>query len=220
MIPRRTQFTQHLIRENGLDRDGFAGCFAAWLLCIGMSFHALAKWWGDWGERDQPHAGVDLCLYQDGQGYVRRLDESTRIPAMYDGTVVRTCDDFLGRSIMMAHRLPDGDTFYTLYGHTVPRPDLEIGRAVREGEVVARLAGVPQSKTSVLPHLHVSLGRAPCAVAHDRLDWETIASTLTLLDPLQVMDGPFQVLNSASMCRDLVQALKDGSFSLPGLADG
>ncbi len=185
-----------------------------------MLFHAPAKWWGDWGERDQPHVGVDLCLYRDGQGYVRRLDESTRIPTMYDGVVVRTCDDFLGRSIMMEHRLPKGGTFYTMYGHTVPRGDLQVGQAVREGEIVARLAGVTRSETSVLPHLHVSLGWAPCAVAHDRLEWEMVAETLTLLDPLQAMDGPTQVLKPASTCRDLVQALKAGSFSLPRLADG
>jgi hypothetical protein len=68
--------------------------------------------------------------------------------------------------------------------------------------------------------LHVSLGWAPCAIAHDRLDWETIAETLTLLDPLQAMDGPFQVVKLASACRELVQALKAGSRPFPGLADG
>jgi murein DD-endopeptidase MepM/ murein hydrolase activator NlpD len=163
--------------------------------------------------------GVDLCLYQDRQGNVRRLDENTCIPAMYDGVLVRMCDDFLGRSIMMEHHLSEGGAFYTMYGHTVPQPGLQVGQAVREGEIVARLAGVARSATSVLPHLHVSLGWAPCAIAPERLDWETIAETLTLLDPLQAMDDPFRVFKLASACRELVQALKAGSFSLPGLAD-
>jgi hypothetical protein len=185
-----------------------------------MSFHALAKWWGDWGMRDQSHVGVDLCIYQDRQGNVRRLDENTRIPAMYDGVVVRTYDDFLGRSVMMEHRLPKGGAFYTMYGHTVPRDAFRVGQAVREGEIVGQVAGVAQSETSVLPHLHVSLGWAPCAIAPDRLDWETIAETLTLLDPLQAMDCPSQVLEPASTCRDLIRALKAGSFSLSRLTNG
>jgi hypothetical protein len=185
-----------------------------------MSYNAVAKWWGDWGERDQPHVGLDLCLYRDGQGNVRRLDENTHIPAMYDGVIVHTCDDFLGRSIVMEHHPPEGGTFYTMYGHTAPRRELKVGQAVRNGEIVARLAGVTCTETSVLPHLHVSLGWPPCAIAHDRLDWETIAETLTLIDPLQAMDGPFQVVKLASSCRELVQALKAGSRPFPELADG
>jgi hypothetical protein len=228
LIPKHTKFTQHFIRENGLDGDGFpcrkagrkAGRFAAWLLCPGMSYGALAKWWGDWGERDQPHVGVDLCLYRDGQGNVRRLDEKARIPAMYDGVVVHTCDDFLGRSVMMEHHLSEGGALYSMYGHTVPREDLRVGQSVREGEVVSRLAHVSLSKASVLPHLHVTLGWAPCAIAPQRLDWETIAGTLTLFDPLQAMDGPCQVIEPVSACRELVQALKEGSISFPGSADG
>jgi hypothetical protein len=220
LIPPGTHFAQYLIQENGLDKGGFAGRFAAWLFCPAMLFHALAKWWGDWGVRDQAHVGLDLCLYRDGQGNVQRLDESTLIPAMCDGVIVRTCDDFLGRSIMMEHRLPEGGVFYVLYGHTVPRDDLRVGQAVRGGEVVARLADAARAKSSVLPHLHVTIGWAPCAIAPDRLDWETIAETLILLDPLQAMDGPTQVLKSASACRELIEALKAGSVSLSGSADG
>jgi len=215
LIPTKTQFTAHLIRENGMDKGHLM-----WLLCPGMSFRAPAKWWGDWGVRDQPHVGVDLCLYQDGQGNIRRLDEDTRIPAMYDGVVAHTCDDFLGRSIMMEHRLPGRGVLYSMYGHTVPRLGIRVGQGVCEGEIVARLADATRSKTGVLPHLHISLGWAPCVVAPDRLDWETIAGTLTLLDPLRAMDGPAQVVEPASVCRELVQAFKDGPAYLPKLAGG
>ena len=220
LIPSRTRFTRHLIQANSLDRGGFAGHFVAWLLCPGMSYGAPVKWWGDWGVRDQPHVGLDLCLYQDGQGNVRRLDEETRVPAMYDGVVVHICDDFLGRSIVMEHGLPEGGAFYSVYGHTVPRPGLRVGQAVRAGEVVARLSDATRSRTGVLPHLHITLGWAPCAVAPDRLDWETIAGTLTLLDPLQAMDGPYQVVEPISACRELVQALKSGPPFLCGPTDG
>jgi hypothetical protein len=80
----------------------------------GMAFGAMDKWWGDQGRRERPHEGVDLCLYRDGHGEVRRLGEHARLPAMYDATVVRLCDDFLGRSVMMEHELPRGARLYTM----------------------------------------------------------------------------------------------------------
>ena len=231
MIPGRTRFTAHLIRENGLG-GGFAAreatcfaareatCFAAWLFCPGMAFGAKARWWGDWGARDQPHVGLDLCLYQDRRGNVRRLDEATRVPAMYDGVVVHTCEDFLGRSIVMEHGLAEGGAFYSLYGHTVPLPGLQVGQAVRAGQVVARLSDATRSRTGVLPHLHVSLGRAPRTLAPERFAWETVAETLTLLDPLPLLDGPTRVVEPAAACRELVRALKGGAVFVPGPAEG
>ena len=140
---------------------------------------------------------MDLCLYQDGQGEVCRLYEQARLPAMYDGAVVRLCDDFLGRSVMMEHDLPGGGKLYVMYGHTVPRPDLEAGQSVWEGEAVAYLAPLPPHKTGLLPHLHISLGWAPGAVAYDQLEWERIPDVLTLLDPMQALDRPVQMLGPA-----------------------
>jgi murein DD-endopeptidase MepM/ murein hydrolase activator NlpD len=168
-----------------------------------MLFHAVEKWWGDRGKRDWPHEGLDLCLYRDGQGRVRRLGEGLRIPALYGGTVVGFCKDFMGETVMIEHSLAQQGQFYTMYGHTRPESELQVGQVVREGEVIARLADATRSKTNALPHLHISLGwaacRTGCAIAYDKLDWETIPDTLTLLDPLQVLTRrPARVVNEIS----------------------
>ena len=163
-----------------------------------MQFVSTRQWWGDRGQREQPHEGIDLCLFQDREGELLRLNEQARLPAMYGGTVVRLCDDFLGRSVMIERDLPGQGKLYAMYGHTVPRPDLEVGQAVCEGEVIAYLAPLPPHKTGILPHLHISLGWAPGVVAYDKLDWETIPDVLALLDPAQVLDRPFRMLESSS----------------------
>src|SRR3989339_1498275 len=93
------RFTESLVRENALDECGFKG----WVFYPGMLFNAKDKWWGDQGKRDKPHEGLDLCLYRDQQDRVFRLDEKTKIPALYDGLVVRIFDDFIGKSVMMEH---------------------------------------------------------------------------------------------------------------------
>jgi hypothetical protein len=159
-----------------------------------MTFESRLKWWGDRGQREQPHEGIDLCLYQDSQGALYRLHEQAYLPAMYGGTVVRLCDDFLGRSVIIERNLAGQGKLYVLYGHTVPRPDLEAGQTVREGEVVAYLAPLPPHKAGILPHLHVSLGWAPDAVPASCLEWENVPGVLTLLDPTQVLDRPFWML--------------------------
>jgi hypothetical protein len=190
-----TRFTEHLIRENRLDTHspGTRG-FARWAFVPGMTFGSAVKWWNDPSQRDRPHEGIDLCLYQDRQGELNRLCEQARLPAMYGGTVVQLCDDFMGRSVMIECDLPGQGKLYAMYGHTVPRPDLAVGQAVCEGEVVAYLAPLPPRRTGILPHLHISLGWALGAVTHEKLDWETVPDVLTLLDPAQVLDRPFQML--------------------------
>jgi murein DD-endopeptidase MepM/ murein hydrolase activator NlpD len=184
----RSRFTEHLVRENGLADDRLAH----WILRPGMLSGAPVKWWGDGGKRIAPHEGLDLCFYRDQAHEIHRLHPGTRIPAMYDGTVVRVLDDFLGRTVVIAHSLPEGDgAFYTIYGHIVPREGLDVDRSVREGEFVARLTDASRSRDNALPHLHVSLGWTRDAIAHHNLDWETIPHVLNLLDPLPALGGRY-----------------------------
>ena len=189
-----TTFSERLVQENGLAARGLA----RWAFVPGMNFGSTVKWWGGGGQRAQPHEGVDLCLYKDRQGKLCRLYEGARLPAMVGGTVVRLCDDFLGRSVMVERDLPGQGKLYVMYGHTAPRPDLEVGQSVQEGEVVALLAPLPSSRTSILPHLHVSLGWSPDAVPADQLEWERIPDVLTLLDPVQVLDDKPANLSAVS----------------------
>ena len=69
MSLKQTCFTEMLIEANGLDPDEFQ----SWSFRPGMLFNSPDKWWGDHGQRDFPHEGVDFCLYQDRFGKVLRI---------------------------------------------------------------------------------------------------------------------------------------------------
>jgi len=185
---RKTQFNEFIIRENGLDKLGFK----EWIFYPGMLFNAPDKWWGDRGKRNRPHEGLDLCLYRDRWDRILPLDEKTKIPVMYDGTVVRIVNDLLGKSIIMEHNLHDNDNrrFCTIYGHTNPSVDIHVGRIVKEGDIIATIADPNKLKINILQHLHISLGWVSEVASYDKLDWETIgaSNTLTLLDPLHIID--------------------------------
>lgn len=163
-----------------------------------MLFHSLDKWWGDHGRRDKPHEGLDLCMYKDRRSRILRLDGKTKIPAMVDGVVVRIFNDFLGKSMIIEHDLHNNDSsrFCTIYGHTKPHGDLHVGSIVNEGDIIATLVDSIESKHNILPHLHLSLGWTSKCISYDRLDWETIGTpnTLTLLDPLHVIDAHYPAL--------------------------
>ena len=191
---KNTRFTEFLIRKNALDKGGFKG----WVFCPGMLFNSTDKWWGDQGKRDKPHEGLDLCLYKDREDTILRLGEKAKVPAIYDGIVVRIVEDFLGKSVVIEHLLSDFDNnrLCTIYGHTIPEDDLHVGKIVKKGDVVVTLADSSRSKTNIFPHLHISLGWTSKGISYDRMDWESIGApnTLTLLDPLQVIDWNHRIL--------------------------
>jgi murein DD-endopeptidase MepM/ murein hydrolase activator NlpD len=64
-----------------------------------------------------------------------------------------------------------------------------VGKIVKQGHVIATLAGSSTSQKGIFPHLHISVGWTCNEISYDRLDWENIGdpNTLTLLDPLQVI---------------------------------
>jgi hypothetical protein len=206
---RKTRFTEFLIRANALDKDGFE----QWIFRPGMLFNGLNKWWGDQEKRDKPHEGLDLCLYRVQRGRILRLDEKTKIPVIYDGVVVRIVNDFLGRSVIIEHSTSDSDNsrFCTIYGHTNPSDDLHIGRIVKRGDIIATLADASKSKANIFSHLHISLGWASKVDSYDKLDWETIGAlnTLKLLDPLDVIDWPYLVLERVFPLNRNPRMLKD-----------
>lgn len=199
-----TRFTECLIQKNGLDQGGFNG----WVFCTGMLFHSTDKWWGDWKKRDKPHEGLDLCLYKDRKDTILRLYESAKVTAIYDGKVVGIIDDFLGKSIIMEHLFSDRDKnrLCTIYGHTIPKYHLRVGSIVKQGDVIAILADSSRFKTNIIPHLHISLGWASETISYDRLDWKNIGgpNTLTLLDPLQIVDGRYFIL-ARETCEILIR---------------
>jgi murein DD-endopeptidase MepM/ murein hydrolase activator NlpD len=184
-----TNFTEQIVKENGLDKLGFSG----WCFRPGMLFDSHRKWWGDEGMRITPHEGCDICLYRNGRGEVLRLDEKGKIPAMYDGTVMAMIHDFLGKSIYMEHAFSDDshNRFCTFYGHLDPNAGLQVGSVVEEGEIIATLAGSAKSKAGIFPHLHISAAWVPETIPLDQLDWGIIGErkALTLVDPLLLIGG-------------------------------
>ena len=68
----------------------------------------MERWWENGGFRDKPHEGIDLCLYNDQSGSTRALDKAARIPGMYRGCVKNIIDDYIGKTIFMAHDIYNG----------------------------------------------------------------------------------------------------------------
>lgn len=189
-----------LTAENGLDQGGFD----RWVFCPGMLFNSPEKWWGDHGRRDFPHEGVDFCLYRDRAGQTRRLDKTSRIPAMHDGVLKAVFTDYLGKALIIAHDPAAGGNhrLLSIYAHTRPLAGIDIGSTIKEGEVIATLADTAGSKSGILPHLHFSLGVPAPSFSYDPFTWRTIQTPemITLLDPMQIIDRPCQVLDSEDLC--------------------
>jgi hypothetical protein len=186
-----------MVRENGLDRRGFRG----WVFVPAMLFGAKDKWWGDRGKRISPHEGLDFCLFSGASSNLFHLEAGTRIPAMHDGTVVAIVDDFLGKSIVLEHRLSDHpSTFLTIYGHLAPRDALRLGNAVREADVIGTLADSGRSPVNIHPHLHVSHALPSESPSYDSLTWRDLndPELFTMIDPLAVIGGPYRVIESAT----------------------
>jgi murein DD-endopeptidase MepM/ murein hydrolase activator NlpD len=192
-----TRFCEILVRENALDKRGFK----QWVFCAGMLFEAWDKWWGDRGKRGSPHEGVDFCFYRDRQGRLRRLSQVTRIPVMYDGVVAGIIPDFLGKSVIVRHpcHRGRGGELVSIYAHTKPNDDIDVGTAVTEGQLIATLAHAERTTAGTGPHLHLSLGWTIKGYSWKSFDWKTIetSNTLHLVDPLQVMDCRYFTLEAA-----------------------
>jgi murein DD-endopeptidase MepM/ murein hydrolase activator NlpD len=199
---KKSPFTEMLIEENALDQYGFE----SWIFCNGMTFNSPDKWWGDFGFRDFPHEGIDLCLYQDKSGKVRRLDSSTRIRVMHEGQIKAMFRDYLGQAIVIEHKKPqnEGERFVSMYAHTQPQDAIEVGRVVEAGDVIATIADTRNAKASILPHLHLSLGLPSDAFSFEGMVWNIVRNPqmMTLLDPLPVIDYPHQILDvNNPVCR-------------------
>ena len=185
-----------------MDRRGFK----EWIFCPGMLFNAERKWWGDRGERSSDHEGLDLFLYRNNAGQILRLDEKTEIPAIYDGTVVRVINDFLGRSIFMEHGLQGNSRLITAFGHTAPLKGIEAGSRVKEGDIIATIAKIIDPKAKIAPHLHITAGWISGDLEYETLDWETISNSekIRLIDPVDIIgNGSLPLEESSLVCNDL-----------------
>jgi hypothetical protein len=184
-LPGPSRFSERLILGNGL-----AG-FAAWDFLPGMRFGERAAWWRGGADRGGVHEGLDICWYRTGDGRRLSLGAGARVPAIYGGEVVSVIDDFLGVSVFVAHARRDGAgrRLHTVYGHIEPRQGLAPGSLLDEGDEIGTIAGASGGRSTVPPHLHITLALIDGEVDPIRLDWATLRdrSRVLLLDPMIIM---------------------------------
>jgi murein DD-endopeptidase MepM/ murein hydrolase activator NlpD len=99
---------------------------------------------------------IDESMAEAGTGF------ATPVATPLDGTVEITADNAreldYGPLLVLRHEDPDGETFFTLYGHLGPEvlAELEVGQAVSAGQRVATV-GAPPGNGNWPPHLHFQL---------------------------------------------------------------
>lgn len=102
------------------------------------------------------------AFYEAGQGIHFGIDLSARcgypIVSVGDGVVTKVDELAHGsapHNLMIDH--PNG--YASFYGHLLERPALQVGQAVKAGEVVAKV-GDPDSTCTSRPHLHLEIRNA------------------------------------------------------------
>ncbi len=177
----KSLFTEHLARLNALR-------FKKWIFEPGMLFSSEMKWWGEKGRRGSPHNGLDLLFYEASDGKLKTIVEGTKVPIIYDGKLVRVIGDFLGYSMFAAHEIYDKDfRLFTVYGHVLQLPHVSIGEPLREGAVIATLAG--PSKKVVPSHIHISLALIPKTMSAEELTWKLLDENkaVRFFDPRRII---------------------------------
>jgi murein DD-endopeptidase MepM/ murein hydrolase activator NlpD len=195
----KNRFTE-LLREANTIGPGDLNC---WAFCPGMRFGSTEKWWGDHGQRDFPHEGIDLCLYEDSNGQLLRLDAKTRIPVISDGVIRAIFKDYLGQAVIVEHEDAESRSgkYLSVYAHTRPIDGLRLGATVRAGDIIASIADTRHSRAKILPHLHLSIGRPSPDLAYENFVWNIMRDPgrVTLLNPMDAIDGPWRTFDTEDM---------------------
>lgn len=187
-------FGKYLVACNLLNEMGFE----EWLFYPGMLFDSLEKWWEKRGQRPAPHEGTDFCLYKNKAGKECRLDETIRIPVMYDGKIVKIGKDFLGKSVYVSHDIRNGygKQLYSIYGHTEPYSTIYKGCVLKEGDTFATISDSKKKKVDILSHLHITMAWIPESYPYERLNWTAIgerSGDITLLNPMEIIGWKYSV---------------------------
>ena len=175
------------------------GCkFAQWVFYPGMLFHSEDKWWGDWGVRKRAHEGLDLCFYRGTDGVIRSLDAGADIPVMYDGTVIRLVDDYIGQTVFVLHEIYDTNQkqLCTIYGHTVPCSAIDYLTPLKEGDTIAAICDADSKGAHMASHLHLSVAWVPKSYQHRQMNWDSLThhTEIVLLDPLDFIKCSYTIL--------------------------
>lgn len=168
-------------------------------------FGSERKWWGTKGMRGSMHEGLDLCFFENSRHEYFRLDETVKVPMLYDGRVEHITDDFLGKTVIASHCFddPDQPSLLSLYGHLNPDKNLKIGDRIKEGQGFARIAGfkkriagLKNRKKILLPHLHISLAKPDLLPPVTHLEWELLNTVdgSVFIDPLNAIFPQYTII--------------------------
>ena len=188
----KSEFTKHLINCNSPSLQNFK----EWIFHPGMLFGSMDKWWIS-GKRNTPHEGIDLCYFVNQQGQINNLNNTTIIPAIFDGAISAIIDDYLGKSIIIEHTLKNQVwSFCTIFGHVIPKSGITVDSNIKQGEPIASISGMEKSKSKIFPHLHISLGRVSGRISYRELDWSIISDPekFSLQDPISLINNNYKVL--------------------------
>ena len=174
--------------------------FRRWVFRPGMLFQSPNKWWGDLGQRDFPHEGVDFCLYENVSGRTLQLTRRTRIPALFDGVVRQIFSDYLGQAILVEHDIKKTEhrKMVSLYAHTEPAEKTQTGVFVKQGDIIANIADTRSSTTPIFPHLHYTLGQVSTDLDYGTFAWDDMRDSdlFLLLNPFDAISDPCQASGS------------------------
>ena len=122
---------------------------------------------------------------------------------MHDGVVRALFPDYLGHAVIVEHHNTQGEAGHlaSIYAHTAPLDYLKRGLVLNQGDIFATIADTRQSKAKILPHLHYTVGRPSPDLNWDRFVWNDMRNPerFTLLDPLNAIDWPYQVVTQLEM---------------------
>lgn len=189
-------FEKRLVSLNTLHDAGFE----EWVFYPGMLFNANTKWWGNRGNRNRPHEGLDLCLFRTRDGEVRHLNKGAIIPVFFKGEAIKTTSDFLGESVFVHHDIYNklGEQLLTAYGHLKLDAEVYPGRVFKGEDSLGSIADIEDSSVEILPHLHISVAWLSKSIRYEDLNWESISDPgmAVLLDPLAVLGCQYSILHN------------------------
>jgi hypothetical protein len=181
-----------------------------WIFHPGMLFKSLDKWWGDFGTREFPHEGIDLCLYKNRSGQMHKLSPETQIPVIFDGVVRAMFKDYLGQAIIVEHYADNiaKGKFLTVYAHTKPQEEVQPGAQVKKGDIIATIADTKHSKARILPHLHLSLAIPAPDLSYENFVWNIMRdpARITLIGPLNLIKADYHVPDEDGLNQQIVDS--------------
>lgn len=182
-----------------------------WIFHSGMLFGSHLKWWVE-GRRATAHEGIDILFYRNESGEIASIPSDLRVPAISRGIILNVCEDFLGKSVVVALESPDGFNPHCLgnrstsnenstlrarhqiramvYAHIVPEQTLDRGQSIEKGQVLGTIADTAMRKSGISAHLHLSFMTMPAHIDPLLLDWQRFTDTrqtdFLFYDPLSI----------------------------------